>query len=120
MIYCGESSIAKVIECLKEACSASERIGLYGLVSDIKNSLSLLDNILINSENLYYSPGEDELEISVARAANWNYMMKYQKRFLDIKAKCPSCSNEFMVSSFNVSRSPYGYKCPNCNQSISY
>lgn len=118
MIYCGENSIAKVIECLQEACSACERIGFDGLANDIKESLTLLDNILIDSENLY--PNEDELEISVARAANWDYMQKYQRRVLSIKAKCPSCSHEFMVSSFNVSRSPYGYKCPNCNQSISY
>ncbi len=117
MIYCGEDSIEKVIEYLKEVCSAFERIGFRILVGDINESISLLESILVDSENLYFSPSEEEMAMSVA---NWDYMMRYQKRVLGIRAKCPSCSHEFLVSSFNVSRSPYGYRCPNCNQSISY
>ena len=120
MIYCGEDSIKKVIEYLREVCSAFERIDFRILVGDINESISLLESILVDSENLYLSPSEEEMAMSVAKDANLDYMMKYQKRVLDIRAKCPSCSHEFVVSSFNVSRSPYGYRCPNCNQSISY
>ncbi len=120
MIYCGENSIAKVIECLREACSACERIGFGNLVSDVKDSISMLESILTDSENLYPHPNEDEMAISVGRAVNWDYMMKYKNKIEGVRSKCPSCGHEFLISSFNVSRSPYGYKCPNCSQSISY
>ncbi len=120
MIYCGESSIKKVVKYLKEVCSFLKMIGFDKLMVDIKDSISLLESILIDPENLYYKVSEDEIAICTQSAVNWDYMMKYQKRVLGIKARCPSCTHEFLVSSINVSRSPYGFRCPNCNQSISY
>jgi hypothetical protein len=85
----------------------------------VDDCIYLLKYLAIGQENLDSLPNDFEQFERLDFCVNANKLMQIESVFRNPLVICPSCSAEFSQIAFNVVRTMYSVKCPQCQQSIS-